>query len=273
MAMKTIISALFLSFALALIPIAAEARVDILPRKILIEDRQRSADITIMNLGDETETMRLSLISYRQKEDGTYETLETPLNPAFDPATAVRFSPRQFTLPPNGRQKIRLSIQRPADLPDGEYRFHVKAVSYDNPVEAQSGIRTPKRGNSLALEMNIAVVIPVIVRKGDLTSTAKIENVTLLAPSENEYGKPALKYDIVRTGTGGVMGTLLAFHETPGQEPAQIAITSNLNVFSELDRRTVIVPMEKAPAAGNIRLRYTSDYGDKGVIDEVVIQR
>lgn len=272
--MKTILSALFLSFALLLIPTAADARVDILPRKIVMEDRVRSADVTIMNLGDKTGTIRISLISYRQNEDGTYKPLDTPLNPAFDPATMVRISPRQFTLPPEGRQKIRLSVQRPADLPDGEYRFHIKAVSYDTEAEATAEKRTPQRGNSLALKMNVAVAIPIVVRKGALTSTAKIQEVTLLGPSQNQYGKPAIQYDIVRTGTAGTMGTVDAFLESPGKEPVNIAHTTNVNVFSEAKKRTVVVPLkEDQLPAGNIRLRYTNDFGDKGVLDEVVLQR
>lgn len=271
--MKTIISAFILSLAILLAPTAAEARIDILPRKILIDDRARSADVTIMNLGDKTGTIRLSIIAYQQLENGTYKELDKPLNPAFDPATTVRFSPRQFTLPPNGRQKIRLSIQRPANLPDGEYRFHIKAVSYDTEEEATKEKRNPVKGNTLALRMNLAVAIPVIVRKGNLTTTAKIENVTLLGASQNQYGLPALQYDIVRTGTGGTMGSMEAFLEASGQEPIKIASNTNVNVFSEAKKRTVITPLKGMPPAGNIRLRYTNEFGDKGVIDEVVLQR
>lgn len=271
--MKTILYLLTLSFCLALLPSKAEARIDLLPRKILIEDRARTGDLTILNLGDQTETIRLSLLNYEQLENGTYKTLSAPLNPAFDPEKVVRFSPRQFTLPPGGRQKIRISIQRPSDLPDGEYRFHVKAVSYDTEAEATAEKRAPVKGKSLAMKMNIAVVIPVIVRKGNLTSTAKIENVSILSASQNEYGKPALQYDIVRTGNGGTMGVVEGFVDVPGQEPVKISHTSNLNVFSEIKKRTVIAPIEKLPAVGNIRLRYTNEFGDKGVIDEIIMQR
>lgn len=274
--MKTIVSALFLFFAFVLAPMAAEARVDILPRKIVMDDRARSAEITIMNLGDKQGTIRISLISYQQDEEGNYNLLETPLDPAFNPDTAVRISPRQFTLPPNGRQKIRVSVQRPADLPDGEYRFHIKAVSYDTEEEATTEKRNPapSKGNTLSLKMNIAVAIPIIVRKGTLTHTAKIENVTLLGSSQNQYGKPALQYDIVRTGTGGVMGTVKAFVEAPGKEPIEIATTGNVNVFPEAKKRRLTIPLKGAVLGGSsIRVRYTDDYGDKGVIDEVIVQR
>ncbi len=271
--MKYLVSLfLFLSFVGTVPQQAHAGRVDILPRKLVLDDRTRSADITILNLGDKTGTLRISLLSYKQDEKGAYQLLDVPLNPAFDPEKVVRFSPKQFTLPPNGRQKIRLSIQRPADLPDGEYRFHVKAVSYDSEAEAE-GKPVPTKGSSLALKMNLAVAIPVVVHKGKLTSTAKLENVSLLAPSQNEFNKPALKFDVTRTGTAGVMGTAQVFSDGAGG-PKQIGISSNLNVFSESPKRTVTIPLTEMPqGAGNIRVRYTNDFGDKGVFDEIILQR
>lgn len=263
----------FLCFAFAATSSYAGTRVDILPRKIVVDDKARSADVTIMNLGQTTGTVRLSLISYSQDETGTYKALDAPLNAAFNPDTAVRFSPKQFTLPPGGRQKVRLSIQRPANLPDGEYRFHVKAVSYDS-KEALLGKPTPSKGNTLSLDVNIAVAIPVVVRKGTLTTGAKIENVSILSPMQNEYQKPALKFDLVRTGQAGTMGNVRAFWDSPGKEPMQIGTVSNVNIFSEVPKRTMVVPLSEIPKGnGSIRLVYTNDYGDKGVFDEAVLQQ
>lgn len=269
-----------LSIALVILmlsPLCASAstdgnRVDILPRKILLEDRGRSADITVLNLGKRTGVIRMSLISYKQDETGKYIPLDKPLNPAFDPEKIVRFSPKQFSLPPSGRQKVRVSVQRPADLPDGEYRFHVKAMSYDtDDVDLRN---EPQRGSSLSLKTNISVVIPVVVRKGALVSTAKIENVFLNGNTKNEYGAPTLEMDIVRTGTAGVMGVVRGFWEVPGQEPKQIAVVSNMNVFSESPKRRVVIPINEIPkGSGNLRVIYTDEMTNKAVIDEVVLQR
>jgi hypothetical protein len=273
--MKFILTLLTLCGIFAFIS-PAQARVDILPKKIVLDDKMRSTDITLMNLGDKTGTLRLSIISYRQDEDGTYHLLDAPLSPAFDPETIVRFSPRQFTLPPGGRQKIRISVQRPAELPDGEYRFHIKAISFDTQSPLGGGSAPPaERGSNFDIDMNVAVAIPVIVRKGDLTSTARIENIGLLGPSENQYGAPALTFDIVRTGTAGTLGTIHAFWEPAGtSDSLKIAGVGNVNVFSEVQKRTMVVPLhETIMGAGKIRIRYTSDQGDKSVIDEVVVER
>lgn len=249
---------------------SASGRVDILPRKIFLDDRERSADITILNMGAESGTIRLSIISYRQDESGTYALLEGPLSPDFDPEQFVRFSPRQFVLPPGGRQKVRVSVQRPASLPDGEYRFHVKAMSYDD----KNSEAAPSQGSRLAIQMNVAVAIPVVVRKGAIESGARIENATLLGATQNEYGRPALKFDVSRTGAAGTMGTIEAFWEVAGSPPVKIAGVGNFNVFAEVPKRTVIVPLEQPlSGAGVVRIRYRNDFGDKGVFDEVVLQQ
>lgn len=270
--MKNIFHALILLSFFALMPVAAQAaRVDILPRKIVLDDRQRSADITILNLSDKPSFIRVSMISYRQDEKGLYEELEVPLNPAFDPETAVRLSPRQFSLPAGGRQKIRLAVQKPGDLPDGEYRFHIKTISFD---EEDSSVRRSTKNNSMAVKMNVAVVIPVVVRKGQLTSGAKIENISFVPASQASQGMPAMRFDVVRQGQAGVMGTVRILQQQAGSdEPKQLGITSNLNVFSEVAKRTVEVPLLEMPQAGPIRIVYTNDYGDKGVLDEVILQK
>ncbi len=261
------LSLAFVLFAVCFAPLSAQAaRIDILPRKILIDDRQRSADITVLNLGDKPNFVRITLMSYKQKEDGTYEEIAVPLNPAFDPERDIRISPKQFTLPAGGRQKVRLSIQKPADLPDGEYRFHVKAISFDE--EDSSVRRTPSKSASIMMKMNVAVVIPVIFRKGELTGGAKMQNISFVPASQAQQGRPALRFDLVRQGQAGVMGTVRAY-----QGDKEIGVMSNLNVFSEVSKRVVEMPLKEVPAAGPIRLVYTNEFGDKGVIDEIVTQK
>lgn len=263
---------LFLSFSVFAAHGAQAARIDLLPRKIVLEDRQSGGELTIMNMGNKSNHVRISFLSYRQDEKGVYHELKTPLNPAFDPETVVRISPKQFTLPPNGRQKVRFSIRKPADLPDGEYRFHIKAISFDD--EEFSVRRKALEGSNMSVKTNLALVIPVVVRKGELQATAKIKDIGFISAAQSSSGKPALKLTIAREGNKGVMGTLRAVQKQAGAaEPVEIGIVSNLNVFAESDHRDVEMPLEKVPGPGPITLIYTNDFGDKGVLDEVTLER
>lgn len=253
---------------------SAHARIDIIPRKIVMDSRDRSAEVTILNLFDTPGTFRIDVVSQRQNEDGTYTVLEGPLSTDFDPTSAVRFSPRQFTLPPAGRQTVRISLRKPSDLPEGEYRFHVKALRFadEKPPSAQP------QGMGISLKMNIGVAIPVIVRHGDLDGGAKIENTKLVRGARTETGKPQLHFDILRTGEQSTIGSLEAIWEPKGySETDQIGYIDNMNVFTDIERRGVELPLKYVPqGSGSIRLRYIDNANSKTkgrVLDELLLDQ
>ena len=277
--MNRIFSFVFLCFFLIPIvaPAPANARIDIIPRKIVMDSRDRSAEITILNLFDAEGTFRIDIVYNKQNEDGTYTVMEEPLDVNFDASKVVRFSPRQFTLPPKGRQKIRISLRKPADLPEGEYRFHVKALRF----AALDGV--PKAGSSgggtsISMVMNLGVTIPVVVRHGDLESDAQFENVRLVSGSKTESGRPELQMVIKREGTQSTIGSLSAFWEPKGSsESDRIGYIDNMNLFTDITQRQVVLPLRYIPqGSGAIRLRYIENglaktKGD--VYDELLLEQ
>lgn len=68
----------------------AKGRIDISPRRIVMEPRDRSSEFTLINMGDEEGTFRVKIVYYKQDENGTYSKLDTPLNPAFDAEQIIR---------------------------------------------------------------------------------------------------------------------------------------------------------------------------------------
>lgn len=77
----------------------AGAKVDLDPKRIVLEGRARSAEVTLFNGGDKPGTYRILLKDVRMREDGSFEEVEAKdaLNPARD---LIRFAPRQVTIPP-----------------------------------------------------------------------------------------------------------------------------------------------------------------------------
>ena len=250
----------------------AQAKIDLVPRKVVVDGRSKTGEIIILNLGNEPSTFRIGLVNYKQNANGVYEELQGPLNPVFDPEKMVRLSPRQFTLPVGGRQKIRFSIRPPADLPKGEYHFHVSAVEFtgqDDPEEA------PK-SKQITIKMNVGVSIPVIYRHGDLSVEAKMSNLTLVSADRTESKAPELQMRIDRKGDAGSIGNLEIFWQPAGGESKRIGVITNMNLFTEIAYRDVAVPLELLPTGtGTIRVLYTEDAGvNKGrVFDEIVLQR
>jgi len=235
----------------------ATAMIDIVPQKIVMEARDRNADFTILNLYNKTGTFRVELLSYRQDENGIYQKLESPLNSDFDPNNIVRFSPRQFTLEPGAKQKVRLLIRKPGNLPDGEYRFHVKTSRFASDEE-----RKENQG-SVSIVMNTGIVIPVVVRHGKTFSDAKITQANM-TQSGNE-----MVIDVEREGSASTIGQL-NIYEINGIKEEKIGTISNANIFEEITQRRFKVPLKKRPDS-EVVIRYSDEVQKGKIFDEMSV--
>jgi hypothetical protein len=245
----------------------AEAGVMITPLRLYFGDRDRTADVYIINAEDTPATFKLELYNLKQTEAGSYEEIAGPLNPVFDPGAAVVFSPKQVRLPPRGKQRLRVSLRRPADLPLGEYRTHLRLRRTSAPEllggNTQGEIKTQ-------VSVYIGFSIPIIVRQGQSDAVAKISNIKLI-PAEGK--KPAaLKVDISRTGNYGTIGNVKIFWTPPGGKEEQIGILNNFNIYTELTHRTndIVLNTNNIPN-GSLRVVYEGDGPDAGkILDEKV---
>src|SRR3989338_4393378 len=94
-----------------LLPCAATyADILLMPPFVTFKDRERMQDIMVLNTAKKTGTYRMSWVHNRQNPDGSYTAQATPVDPVFDPQTMIVFSPKQVTLPPGERQRIRMSL-------------------------------------------------------------------------------------------------------------------------------------------------------------------
>jgi len=240
------------------------ARVDMIPHKLVIENRERSGEVIILNLSDEIHDYDLDAIHYRQNEDGAYEILEAPLSPLFDPRDVIRMSPQRFQLSGKGRQKVRLSLRKPSDLPEGEYRFHLRAKADKREQDKQAN-------ENVGISMNIkfGIAIPIIIRHGDLSATGTIGNFELVGPSRSASGKPELKFTASRQGNASTLGRVDVAWAADGQNFEDIGFITNFNIFTEIDKRFGAVPLDKLPSGGTVRVLYTDTITDE-VYDEVI---
>lgn len=247
---------------------AVKARLDIVPQKIIIENRERGGELTILNLFNKKGTFRIELVNFAQNENGVYQQLNAPLSPDFDPATAVRISPRQFSLEANGRQKIRMSIRRPADLPEGEYRFHVKAIRLAQDDERRNA------GDGINVLANVGVTIPVIVRHGNTSASATLNDPQIVEAARTKSGKPELHLTVNREGNASTIGKLEVIWQPQGGQNRKIGQMTNLNVFTDIEKRLIKLPLYEMPLGqGQILVRYTDAKDGSKIIDEKTLQR
>lgn len=249
----------------------AFADIMIMPTRIVFTSRDRMQDITVFNSSNTgAATYKLSWMNVAQTETGDYRPLPGPLDPALDPATAILFSPRQVTLPPGGKQRVRLSLRRPADLPDGEYRAHLYLKSG---TAQRAGSMTVKGGAgdqptaAVGMGMYVGLAVPVIIRQGAYDGTASIGTPRFTPGSADGKRPPGIEFPINRGGKHSAIGNVTV-HWTPpgGGKEVLIARQSAVNIFAEVSRRLMKIPLKvDRVTGGTVRIKFEGDGPDKGI--------
>ena len=171
----------------------------IAPKRVIIEDKQRTAAITLHNGSDKTLAYRFSWEHRAQTTDGKSVLLkEGETMPGYSPVESmIQFSPRQVILKPQQNQKVRILVKRPADLPDGEYRSHllIKTEALDKPENDATG----QQGLTGVLKINTSASIPVMLRQGKTTLNVKIRDAALITKGNRQYLQYSLENNSTRT--------------------------------------------------------------------------
>jgi len=238
----------------AMLPTTGQAQGDLLiaPTRLILDGR-RGGEVILANQGTEEATYRISLELRRMDADGHLVPVEEGGATAAAKAALdmIRYAPRRVTLPPAQPQSVRISARPGADLPDGEYRVHMsfaalpKVQAVAQPVEQANGV-------SIALTPIYGVVMPIIVRKGEVEVTGGLANPRLV---QTEYGD-ALAIDMIRSGNSSLYGDLLVFSRG-ASEPAFIA--RGVGVYPEIGQRHStfgITPEQRAALKGPVRIEY-----------------
>ncbi|WP_246605070.1 fimbrial biogenesis chaperone [Aquisediminimonas sediminicola] len=226
----------------------------------LVLDSNRSSEIVLNNIGNETATYRVSLELRRMSPDGQLEEVTTPNDSEQAVLGMIAYAPRRVTLAPNQPQAIRVGVQPPAGLPDGEYRAHMlfRAIPLAQAATPNSG---QSNGLSIALTPIYGVSIPIIVRRGQLVAGASIANVAF---GKDEENKPAINLTLNRDGNRSVYGELRV---TPHGQDKPIAQIRGVAIYPEITSRQVTLPLANDAAAtfrGPAKVQYIADEASGG---------
>lgn len=250
--LQTSIAALAGIVALAPSTGAAQGDLLIAPTRLILDGR-RGGEVILSNMGDEESTYRVSLELRRMDESGNLEIVaEEDANAAEEAALAmIRYAPRRVTLPPAQPQSIRISARPGAELPDGEYRVHMSFAALPK-VSAVSDVRPDENGIAINLIPVYGIVMPIIVRKGELEVTAGI------ADPRVERGPDGARFavDMTRSGSASVYGDLLVF---PQGANDPVFVARGIGVYPEIEKRHssfAITQEQEAALKGPVRVEF-----------------
>jgi hypothetical protein len=225
----------------------------IAPTRVVLDDKKRSADITLNNRGMKEATFRVSLVRMRMLENGDYEKVEEPKAGEAYADDVIRYSPRQVTLKPGQSQTVKFAVKNLSSIAPGEYRVH--AMFRGNPDESKGTDieQTTTDNDKIAVRLIpvYGVTIPVIVRHGDLNATASISSAQKqgkkVVVTLNRQGSRSLYGDVVVTNKSG---------ETVGQ-------VRGISVFVPNAKRVVHVELEGDGEGLSASFRERADEGGK----------
>lgn len=249
------------------------------PTRIVLEGRERSAQVTLSNQGSAASVFRISMIAMAMDENGELKEIEPGTEGVLTADKLIRYAPRQITIPPGGAQVVRLSVRKPGGLEEGEYRSHMffRAVP-DESAGRNVADDTELQENELRIQLIpiYGITIPVIVRHGELSAEASLGEVAFL-PAEGE-SPPRLSVDLTREGNRSSFGDLTATY-TPagGGAPLVVAQITRVAVYTPISKRLVVMPIRLPDGVelgqGTVRVEYRQTPKDGGqLLDEATIQ-
>jgi hypothetical protein len=250
--------------AALLAPSAGLAAGDLLiaPTRLVLDGR-RGGEVILSNMGSEEETYRVSLELRRMDEDGNLEPVEEAQANATEKAALamIRYAPRRVTLPPSQPQSIRISARPGADLPDGEYRVHMSFAALPK-VRPVTDAPADKSGIAINLIPIYGIVMPIIVRKGELTVTAGIANPRIVHGSKGDE----FSLDMTRSGNESIYGDLLVYRQG-AKDPAFTA--RGIGVYPEITARHAtfqLTPEQAAAMRGAVRVEFREAVENGGAL-------
>jgi P pilus assembly chaperone PapD len=243
----------------------AQANLIIAPMRVIFEDRTRSESIVLINSSKKVKTYR---IQWQQKlaliEGGYHNMTEAEIEKFPISSSMIRMSPKQVTLAPGQRQVIKLSLRRPRNLSDGEYRSHLLFKE----LPSRTGLDGQKAGIQLNMTMNFTM--PIIVRQGNIQQNSRIDDIEL--SQSKKTGKHKLKVKLSREGKKSSIGDIIVYF-TPkkGGKKVEVARLSHFNFYHELTN-VVAKPswFGGSVQAGKLEVIYK---GSKEISGEVIARK
>lgn len=227
------------------------AAVSVSPTALYIDSRTRTGVLTLFNSGQLAEELTLDFAFGYPRSDSagvvTVELLDSV--PAGEPAATawLRAFPRRLVLQPGQRQVVRVMVQPPAGLADGEYwgRLVITSRGGTPPIEQRQA------GVDLRLNVNIRTVMAVNYRNGAVSTGLRIAALEARRAADTVTAQVEME----RLGNAAYLGRLYLEATDEGGRVVGRA-WDDVAVYRGM-RRRLAIPLEPG-TRGPLRVRVRS---------------
>lgn len=215
----------------------------ILPTRVVLEGRERAAEVTLRNEGVSKATYRIFLKEMDMTPEGKLVDRERREGET-TAADLFRYTPRQVDLGPGEIQKIRIQLRKPEGLPDGEYRSHMVFQGIPQAEIPNAGPDAGDKTLSFKIQPIYGISIPVIIRHGDLKAQVRIEGLTTWLPPEKDMPL-IVEFQLTRSGNRSSLSDIEVIAEAGGPVKPGTSLYQykGVAVYNGLEARRVRIPL------------------------------
>jgi P pilus assembly chaperone PapD len=267
---KKILPGIFLMGVLLLCTASAQAQGNLLlfPKRVIFEGAGKIQTINLINTGTDTVKYLITMVQFRMKEDGSFETISQPDSAQQFADHFLRFFPRHVVLPPNRSQSVKIQLININELQPGEYRSHIyfRAEPDKKPLGEESAVK-----DTTAIAVRVVTVfgisLPVIIRVGQSTTQLSISNTQLETINDSLV---QLKMAINRTGNMSVYGDIAVDHISEQGKITRMGVIKGMALYTPYPKRNFSVSLTKNNGLnfrkGRLHITYTTQPDAKSVL-------
>jgi len=224
----------------------AEALLQILPTRVVMDDKTRSVSLTLVNQGNEEASYRMFFRNIRMSDEGKFNIIEEgdDISKERFADKMLRFSPRRISIPPQSKQTIRVVARKPQGLEKGEYRSHM--VFRRLPKQQSVLEQTNNDALELAIQPVVEVTIPIIVRHNDPEASVELSQLTVQADKDDPTNHIA-QVNINRDGDRSIYGDLELIWESTTGNRYTVGEARGLSVYYPNTTRIFQLPLNPQP--------------------------
>jgi len=217
--------------------------MSIAPKRLVLDNSNRADVVSLYNTSADIVTFRIDAIDLIPLESGGYKNPEDEqFVPDWSAKPHVRFAPRQVTLRSGEKQSIKVISQTSRNIAPGEYRTHMRfsTIPRVQDVDADEEIESEAKTVSLSFGLEYRIIIPVLLRVGELSEDLSIETASFETNSEgNQIISARLKRDGDESG--------FSLIRVLNRENEEIGLLKGLAIYPPLKYRDIVlgIPQKK----------------------------
>jgi hypothetical protein len=252
-----------------LVPLDAGAQgVLVAPTVVFADSRTRSATMDIINTSAGPSEITIETkFGYPVTDSAggiSVKLVDSVEKGAPSIAPYIVAYPRKVTVPAGAKQSVRLIVNAPASLPDGEYWSRVIIKSKGGPLKLSARSTTDTSVIQVGVSLEVRTVTTLLFRKGEVTAELAASDLTAKRTGDSVV----VSANVARRGTGVFLGMAhVRVLDSAGRTVSEL--DRQLPVYYPLTPRYALRVPKDVPGPLTVHLTLANDRDDIPVRDRL----